>query len=237
MIRSRRNKNKESLDALSIAQGDVMAALLLIFVIFVVALMVLIAKKTERSAETDVPAWSVWVEIYWQYNDPKTLKLVNVDVDLGVKYRGDKKNRPEEDAVWFSNWGANTYNLERDDLGNRPGFDDWDPINYEVTKSRGRPVGETCVNIHFYRNRSTLSEIPVLVTVRTLKGKTERERSYVSSGSTPILTTQVVLKREWQELNVFCFTLDEKGELMKEKTFQSDSICFRNSDGCMRGMR
>lgn len=232
-MKGRGRGDDEEFDAVSaFLSKDVIFNITIILFVLVAALFLLANPKSEfRNAEVNVPAGSYWIETYFEDRDPQTGKLIAADVDTYVQLRSSP-NRPPESPVYFYNLGTTTYNYERDDRGNRPGWDDWDPINYEVVKSRGYPVGETCVNLHLYDNDSSLTEIPVLVTVRRLRGKVGIAGETLTSTLEPLLTAKVKLVRVKQEINVFCFTVDEEGELIKEKTIQSDAVCMKNANGC-----
>ena len=213
---------------------DVLTNLLMVFVVILVVVLVLINPSKKKTAtETTAPPGNILVESFWQITDPGTNRLINTDVDQWVAFMGGPTSPPER-AAGYSNKGGKTYNLLRDDLGNRPGQDDNDPVNYELTTSRGVPVGTHCVNLHLYKNGSSLNEIPVKVSVRiarALPGFTS-DGSQKLEDATEVLTSTVILRYLGQEYNVFCFSLDAQGKVEKEKTYRSDSICLRSPDGC-----
>ncbi|MBI4068545.1 hypothetical protein HY413_04050 [Candidatus Kaiserbacteria bacterium] len=221
---------------------NVALKLMLMFMsMFVIVVGLLTVQKLEQmSGEVNEPAESLKFEVFWNYDDPASAdkpykyKLVDVDADTGIWYRGGANNAPLT-PVWFTNMGAGFINLERDDLGNRPGIEsEFDPINYESAKTRGIPAGEYCVNVHLYRNRSSLTKIPVTVNVRVVRGQQRKQLDgrvdAPASSDKPILTSNVVFEREWQEINVFCFTMNEQFDLVPEKTFRSNANCFHNAN-------
>lgn len=181
---------------------------------FVVVLLTLMNPPTEEVSELTVPPGNIIIEAYW----PNEL---NADVDLWVK-------GPEGSPVGYSNKGGTHYNLLRDDLGKQS---DDDPVNYEVTYSRGIPVGGHCVNLHLYSNRSNVLPIPVKVTVKLAQG--EVGGNMKGSGS-PVLITDVKLSATGKERNVFCFVTNKEGKIEtgKDAVYQSDAICLRSPSGC-----
>ncbi len=132
---------------------------------------------------------NVIVELRW----PDEL---DADVDLWVQAPGDV-------PVGYSNKGGAIFNLLRDDLGYTA---DVTKLNYEFSYSRGVPAGEYTVNVHLYRNQTQVSPIPVTVVVSVKKSMNDAARQ--------ILSTEVDIAREGEELTAFRFRLDEKGGLV-----------------------
>jgi hypothetical protein len=130
---------------------------------------------------------NVIVEIRWPDGH-------DADVDLWVQAPGDV-------PVGYSNKGGAIFNLLRDDLGT---IGDPTNLNYEISYSRGIPPGEYTANVHLYRNPK---HQPVEVTM------TVSVKSDVHAGAKHLLTTNVVLRREGEELTGFRFKLDEDGNL------------------------
>jgi hypothetical protein len=118
------------------------------------------------------------------------------DVDLWVQAPGDA-------PVGYSNKGGKFFNLLRDDLGFQ---NDVSGINYEVSYSRGLPVGEYTVNIHFYRNRAGVLPVPVTAVVSVKNTPADPPRQ--------ILAAKVALMREGEELTIFRFRLTDKGSVV-----------------------
>jgi hypothetical protein len=166
---------------------DVITLALLGFVAAVILLLPHVNPQAKTSDAVDMPG-NVMVEIRWP-------DQIDADVDLWVQAPGDV-------PVGYSNKGGKVFNLLRDDLGTKG---DVTGLNYEVSYSRGIPEGEYAVNLHLYRNNTTLSEIPVTVVVST-KGAT-------AHSAKQILTSQVKLQHIGQELTVFRFRLDKNGNL------------------------
>lgn len=149
-----------------------------------ISIMALINTPGKENVSGATIPGNILIEAYW----PDQL---DVDVDLWVM-------GPDAKPVGYSNKGGQYYNLLRDDLG-RKSKDD--PVNYELTTSRGIPVGGHCVNLHLYDSGGVLP-IPVKVTV-----KIQRELPGSASskdGGAPVLVSEVVLKAQGEEVNVFC---------------------------------
>ncbi|MFQ6018031.1 MAG: hypothetical protein ACE5KF_07525 [Kiloniellaceae bacterium] len=142
------------------------------------------------TADDGTPApGNVIVEIHW----PNEL---DSDVDLWVEAPGDV-------PVGYSNKGGLIFNLLRDDLG---GQADVTNINYEVSYSRGVPVGEYTVNVHLYRDMSGRLPLPVTVAVSV--------KPTPDASAKRILTTELTLQHQGQELTAFRFSLDDAGQLI-----------------------
>jgi hypothetical protein len=121
---------------------------------------------------------------------------MDTDLDLWVEAPGDV-------PVGYSNKGGLIFNLLRDDLGNQSDVTD---INYEVSYSRGVPVGEYTVNVHLYRDMSGRLPVPISIAV-SVKSKPQ-------IAAKRILTTKLELQHQGQEVTVFRFSLDDDGNLV-----------------------
>ena len=176
-------------DAWGTVFRDVIFLTLVGFVAMVIMMLPYIRPVEERQEEAKAPG-NVIVEMHWPNELPH-------DVDLWVK-------APDEIPVGFWNQGGKTFNLLRDDLG---GEFDATEQNYEITYSRGIPVGEYIVNVHMYGPLPHGLAIPVNVVV-SVKGK--------FSDAQQILNTTVRLTRRGQEETAFRFRLDQDGGLVKE---------------------
>ena len=132
------------------------------------------------------------VEIRW----PDRL---DTDVDLWVRAPGDK-------PVGYSNKGGSVFNLLRDDRGH---LHDASNLNYEVSYSRGAPVGEYVVNLHLYNSRSDISEpfaVDVVVSVKRTAATSARQ----------VIAGKATLRRVGDEITAFRFKLDSKAELVPD---------------------
>ena len=169
---------------------DVTLLALAAFVAMVLMLLPFINPGAE--AEVDNTSISdpgnVIVELLW----PPEL---DSDIDLWVK-------APHAVPVGFPNKGNEVVNLLRDDLGLQG---DFTKLNYEVSYSRGVPVGEYAVNVHFYRNAANVVPIPVSIAVSVKPNAHESAKQ--------LLATTINLVSEGQELTAFRFQLDEKGRV------------------------
>jgi hypothetical protein len=167
---------------------DLIMLMLSGFVTVAVLLLSHINAPNARTSEGMEPPGNVVVEARWP-------DVMDTDVDLWVQGPGDV-------PVGYSNKGGKLFNLLRDDLGQ---YADATDLNYEVAYSRGVAGGEYTVNVHLYRNNAPTYPVPVTIVVSAKR---------TSSGtSRQLLTAKVELGREGQELTVFRFRLDGKGEL------------------------
>lgn len=139
--------------------------------------------------DSDQSPGNVIVELRWPDE-------MDVDVDLWVEAPGDR-------PVGYSNKGGAVFNLLRDDLGH---VTDLTGLNYEFAYSRGVPSGAYTINVHLYRNRDNVYPIPVTVVVSVKKS--------IQASAKPILSTNVVLGREGEEITAVRFRLDENGRLV-----------------------
>ncbi len=121
---------------------------------------------------------------------------VDADVDLWVEAPGDR-------PVGYSNKGGAVFNLLRDDLGH---VTDLTGLNYEFAYSRGVPTGAYTINVHLYRNRAAVYPVPVTIAVSV--------KQSVQSSAKPILSTNVTLGREGEEITAVRFRLDKDGRLV-----------------------
>ena len=155
-----------------------------------IVLLVIPHLNPPGTAQEGTPApGNVIVELNWAQE-------VNADVDLWVEAPGDV-------PVGYSNKGGLIFNLLRDDLGSQS---DVTKVNYEVSYSRGVPAGEYVINSHLFRARS--EQLPLIVTVSVSIKASPQE------GAKRILTTDLRLDHEGQELTAFRFSLNDEGELV-----------------------
>jgi len=167
---------------------DVIMLALAGFVAIVILLLPFINPQAKQTDDGKSPG-SVVIEVQWADG-------LDADVDLWVQAPGDV-------PVGYSNKGGAIFNLLRDDLGK---ISDVTDLNYEVSFSRGVPAGEYTVNLHMYRGLGVTYPIPVKVVASVKKTP--------AAPTKQILVSTVELKREGQELTVFRFRLDERGDLV-----------------------
>ena len=168
---------------------DIITLALSGFVSMVVMILPHLNPPAKASAIEGIAApGNVIVEIRW----PDEL---DTDVDLWVQAPGDV-------PVGYSNKGGKYFNLLRDDLG-RVG--DSTNLNYEIAFSRGLPPGEYTANIQLYRNPGG-QPVPVTMAISL--------KPTVQASARPVLTTNLTLRREGEELTGFRFTLDQDGKLV-----------------------
>jgi hypothetical protein len=168
---------------------DVIMLALAGFVAMVVLLLPHLNPPGKAAEENTQPPGNVIVEVRW----PDEL---DSDVDLWVQAPGDI-------PVGYSNKGGASFNLLRDDLGQRA---DATGMNYEVTYSRGIQPGEYTVNVHLYRNAANVYPIPVTVVTSVKRSPKESAKQ--------LLATRIELVREGEELTVYRFELSEEGDLV-----------------------
>ena len=159
---------------------------------FVTLVLLLLPHLNPRATAEDSirSPGNVIVELHW----PDTL---DTDVDLWVQAPGDV-------PVGYSNKAGTIFNLLRDDLGHAS---DAGGLNYEFSYSRGVPPGEYTVNTHLYRNLAGVYPIPVTVVVSV--------KNSIHESAKRILSTELNLGREGEELTVVRFKLDDKGHLIE----------------------
>jgi hypothetical protein len=175
-------------DDAGIVFRDLITLALCGFVVCVVLIMPHINPPGARTAVGMAPPGNVIVEARWP-------DAIDADVDLWVQAPGDV-------PVGYSNKGGAVFNLLRDDLGKRA---DATGLNYETSYSRGIVPGEYAVNLHLYRNSSGSYPIPVTV-VTSVKGSSD-------ASARQLLASEVRLAGEGEELTVYRFRLNDKGEL------------------------
>ena len=168
---------------------DVIMLALCGFVAIVLLLLPHLNPPDTAKTESITPPGNVIVEALWPDD-------MDTDVDLWVEAPGDS-------PVGYSNKGGTYFNLLRDDLGH---INDTALINYEVSYSRGIPSGEYTVNVHLYRNLSNIYPVKVTLVASVKKS--------VEESAQRIVTTEVKLRREGQEITAFRFRLDANGELV-----------------------
>lgn len=183
----------EEQDDSDIVFRDVITLALLGFVSLVIIMLPLVnppKQKQEESQAVSAPG-NVIVEARWD-------DRIDADVDLWVQAPGDV-------AVGYSNLGGQVFNLLRDDIGFR---NDASNLNYENAFSRSIPAGEYTVNLHLYFNRANVWPVKAKVLVSTIKP------NGTSRVSQQILVSDVVLSKQGEEVTVFRFKLNDKGELV-----------------------
>ncbi len=169
------------------------------FAFVILALMALpfvqpIQKKEEAKKEEVKSAGDMLVEIHWP-------DKIDIDIDLWVKSPDDER------PVGYSNRAGKTFNLLRDDLGKA---NDSTDRNFEIAYARGLPSGEYVVNVHYFMNHelgSKTPEVPVdmIISTKSTDGSMKQ-----------IVIRKAVLRVVGEELTVVRFTMDEKGELVKD---------------------
>ena len=167
---------------------DVIMLALLGFIAIVLLLLPHLNPPAKANESVSAPG-NVIVEIHW----PEHL---DADIDLWVEAPGDR-------PVGYSNKGGQIFNLLRDDLGHRS---DVSKINYEVSYSRGVPAGSYTVNVHLYQNLGMVYPVPVTVVASVKRSPREAAKQ--------ILSSKVLLNWDGEEVTVFRFDLDDKGQLV-----------------------
>lgn len=167
---------------------DVIMLALLGFIAIVLLLLPHLNPPAKAQESVSAPG-NVIVEIHW----PEHL---DADIDLWVEAPGDR-------PVGYSNKGGRIFNLLRDDLGHRS---DVSNINYEVSYSRGVPAGSYTVNVHLYQNLGMVYPVPVTVVASVKRSPREAAKQ--------ILSSKVSLNWDGEEVTVFRFDLDDKGQLV-----------------------
>jgi hypothetical protein len=135
------------------------------------------------------PPGNVVVEINWPSE-------IDADVDLWVEAPGDR-------PVGYSNKGGRVFNLLRDDLGQ---FRDLTDVNYEVAYSCGVVAGEYTINIHLYRNKSSVVPVPVTVVASVKRSNSANLKRLTSA--------KVDLAYTGEEITVIRFALTDMGEIV-----------------------
>ena len=169
---------------------DIILLTLTGFIAMVILLIPFINPPTEKT-DSSQPPGNVIVELFWD-NDR------DVDIDLWVK-------APDDIPVGYSNQGGLFFNLLRDDLGK---YKDSTPINYEVSYSRGINEGIYITNLHLYReDENPFMPINAKLVVSIVNPDTKERKQ--------ILKSQKTLKKVGEEITIFQFKLDKKGNLDK----------------------
>ena len=168
---------------------DVILLALAGFIAIVLLLIPHIAVPGAREADHAQPPGNILVEARWP--DGST-----ADVDLWVQAPGDT-------PVGYSNRSGLIFDLLRDDLGSRGDLSD---LNHEIAVGRGVRPGEHTVNLHLYRAAG--APLPIQVEVKVSVRPPE------GGGTAVLLTRDVVLRREGEELTVARFALDAAGRLV-----------------------
>jgi len=174
------------------SSGTVFRDVIMLALLGFVAIVLLLLPHLNPPAKADesvLAPGNVIVEAHW----PQQL---DADVDLWVEAPGDR-------PVGYSNKGGNIFNLLRDDLGHRS---DVSSINYEVSYSRGVPAGSYTVNVHLYQNLGMKYPVPVKVVISVKRSPQEAARQ--------ILSSDVTLRWDGEEITVFRFDLDKAGKLV-----------------------
>lgn len=140
-------------------------------------------------AKEATPPGNVVIEINWPAK-------IDADVDLWVEAPGDR-------PVGYSNKGGRIFNLLRDDLGQ---FRDITNVNYEVAYSRGVVAGEYTINLHLYRNKSSVLPVPVTVVTSVKRSNGGNLKRLTSS--------RVELNYTGEEITVIRFALTKTGEIV-----------------------
>jgi hypothetical protein len=167
---------------------DVILLALLGFVTIVVLLLPHLNPPTKEE-QASPAAGNLIVEVRWE-------DQIDADVDLWVEAPGDE-------AVGYSNKGGHIFNLLRDDLGHKG---DITGLNYEMAFSRGAPAGDYTVNLHLYRHNSGPLPMTAVVAISIKMSPNAPLRA--------IITENVNLLQQGQEITVTRFSLDDVGSLV-----------------------
>ena len=183
---------------------DVILLALTGFISMVILLLPFVNPPTEEE-NSSTPPGNVIIELFW---DDKR----DVDIDLWVQ-------APDDIPVGYSNKGGLFFNLLRDDLGI---YKDNSPVNYEVSYSRGISNGKYVANLHLYRE-DKLPFTPILaeMLVSVVDPDTNKRRQ--------ILKTNKKLEIVGEEITVFQFELNKKGELNKN-TINNNYVRLRSGN-------
>ena len=154
----------------------------------------------------------------------------NLDADIDMWMMD-----PNGEIIWFSNKTPNESpaSLERDDLGhtNDTIMINGRPTilkrNLETITLRSILPGEYIINIHFYRDLSGKSPIPVTVRVDKLNPIV----STVFNTTTPILLRSVN-----DEFTIVRFVIEPDGTVTNVTTIPSVSLIRLNAEKAARGM-
>jgi len=187
--------------------------ILFCFGVVAAVLLIILPHINEPESKEDVAQrrGNMRVEILW--DDER-----NVDVDLWCLAPGDV-------PVGYSNVGGTYFNLLRDDLGH---INDATGMNYEISYTRGLPAGEYVINLHYYRGDGAAgpSNHPadrgqqITQPTKPIKVKiliTIKKDDSGSSKTSPqkILTTEIELMHQGDEITVARFRLDKNKDLIE----------------------
>lgn len=170
---------------------DVVTLALVGIVALVVILLAHINPPGENANADITPPGNVIIELTWGHD-------LDADVDLWVQAPGDV-------PVGYSNKGGEVFNLLRDDLGHA---NDPSDVNLETAFSRGIKPGEYIVNVHLYRKK----RIPLPLAVKVVA----RVKTATGSVTRNLVSREVKLKTQGEEVTAFRFRLTEKGELVRD---------------------
>lgn len=226
-------------EGLGFLPQDMPTNFMLFFAVFLAVVLLFMNPKTEQlKKQTAPPMGKITFEIFWCPQVEK--KECDIDVDSWTQSKGSEEHGYEpESPVGYSNLGGVTYNLQRDDLGHvyndpKDPTRNTDSVNYEITSSRGLPPGQHCFNVHLYNLKKGILPVQVNALVQLHRAKPGM-RDGKFEPPIIVIERKVELLRNGHEKNVGCLFLDEKGEPMPEKTFQSDSVCLRSPHNMQTG--
>lgn len=171
---------------------DTLLNMLLMLVVIVV--LILPHLNPPAAEEQSDPPGNLIVHITWPSG--------NVDIDLWTHGPGELV------PIGYSNRTGRLWNLLRDDLGT--GTDATD-LNYENSFSRGIVPGVYWINVHCYR----CPVLPIPVDVEVSLNKDAGQKG-VKTASKILVTTQVVLNKNQQELTAISFELTADGNVVPD---------------------
>lgn len=173
------------------AEGTVFRDLIMLTLMGFVTMVVLMIPHLNPPAKQEAAraAGSVVVEARWAEG-------AKSDVDLWVRGPGDG-------AVGYARKSGLVFDLLRDDLG---ATRDATALNYEFAFSRGAPAGEYVVNLHLFTPGADPLPVPVQVQVSLRDPK--------DGAMATVVTREVALRRQGEELTVARFRLDDRGRLV-----------------------
>jgi hypothetical protein len=140
---------------------------------------------------------------------------MDCDVDLWVQ-------DPNGDAVWFNRRDHGIMHIERDDLGFRNDFikDKAGNVITEVNKNsetwvlRGIMPGEFYATVHLYSCRLSKLSFLALPIGAPVDVPVKIELVKLNPSYSVLATENVTLRKVWQELTAFNFTLGADGSLV-----------------------
>ena len=167
-------------------EDDVFLDLLMLALAGFIAMVILLLPFVNPVAKDSTPPpGNMMVELVWPVEQ-------DVDIDLWVMAPGER-------PVGYSNKGGKVFNLLRDDLGHN---NDITAANYEIAYSRGLPVGEYVVNIHWF-SKPAIS-VPVVMTINL----------NINGGMQQLFQEKIGMAAVGQEITVVRFQIDEHQELV-----------------------